>query len=61
MNTLDVTLHKYYDDMGWDKYGDRITPVIQMFNNNENIVYMVKRCSHINQGALKWDWGSGWG
>ena len=20
---------------------------------------MVKRCSHINQGALKWDWGPG--
>ena len=53
MNTLDVTLHKYYDDMGWDKYGDRITPVIQMFNNNENIVCMVKRCSHNNQRALE--------
>ena len=54
MHTLDITWHKYYEDMGWDKFGDRITPVIQMLNNHENIVCMVKRCSHINQ---EWEWG----
>ena len=53
MNTLAVTWLKYYKDMGRDRYGDRITPVNQMFNNNEIIVCMVKRCSHNNQGALE--------
>ena len=53
MHTLDVTWHKYYEVMGWDKYGDRITPVIKLFNNNKNIGCMVKRCSHINQGAFE--------
>ena len=41
--------------MGWDKFGDGITPVIQILNNNENIVCMVKRCSHINQ-EWEWEW-----